>query len=99
MKENKTIPYIAYEASLAREERHIKRLIIALSITIVLLFASNAMWLYVYSQYDYGDTSTTTTIATASQDGTGTNIVGGGDIDYGAESDNSQDDHENKNTH
>ena len=71
--EEKNIPYIVYESTLATSERHIKRLIIALVICIVLLFVSNAAWLYCWSQYDYVSTEESTTY---SQDGEGTNIIG-----------------------
>lgn len=47
------IPYIVYEGEQTRNERNIKRLIIALVVSIVVLFASNAMWLVVWMQYDY----------------------------------------------
>jgi predicted negative regulator of RcsB-dependent stress response len=71
--EERNIPYIVYESTLAASERHIKRLIIALVICIVLLFVSNAAWLYYESQYDYVSTEESTTY---SQDGEGTNIIG-----------------------
>lgn len=54
-KETKDIPFIAYEYTMARFERTIKRLIIALILAIIMLFASNAMWLYEWCQYDYAD--------------------------------------------
>lgn len=47
------VPYIVYEGEQARNERTHKRLIIALIITIMLLFASNALWLAAWMQYDY----------------------------------------------
>lgn len=87
MQENNAVPYIAFEASLAREERHARRLLIALVISVVLLFSTNLAWLYVWNNYDY-ETADTTEITSASQDGSGVNIVGGGDINYGAESNN-----------
>lgn len=49
------IPYFAHEGIMSRYERIIKKLIIALIVSIVLIFASNALWLYVWSQYDYSD--------------------------------------------
>ena len=70
------IPYIAYESALARNERTIKRLIISLVLSILLIFASNAVWLYVFSQYEYGSEETTTT--TVKQDGKGQNVYGDG---------------------
>jgi hypothetical protein len=71
--EERNIPYIVYESTLATSERHIKRLIVALVICIALLFISNAAWLYYWSQYDYVSTEESTTY---SQDGEGTNIIG-----------------------
>ena len=40
-----SVPYIAHESSMARMERQIKRLWIALIVVIAMLFASNAGWL------------------------------------------------------
>lgn len=52
--ENPTkIPFIVYEATMARMERHIKRLWIALIIAITLIFASNAVWLLFINQYNF----------------------------------------------
>ena len=67
------IPYIVYESSQAAAERYIKRLIIALIISIALLFISNFIWLKAWTSYDYTSESETTTY---SQDGQGTNIIG-----------------------
>lgn len=69
---NDSIPYIAYESALARNERTIKRLIISLVLSIVLMFASNAVWLWAFSQYEYVDETTTT----VQQDGKGQNVYG-----------------------
>lgn len=52
--DNKDVPYIVYESTVALMERHTKRLVIALIICFILLFASNALWLYEWCQYDYG---------------------------------------------
>lgn len=78
------VPYIVYEGEMARQERHIKRLIIMLAIMLVLFFASNMAWLYVWNQYEYVDETETTIKAT--QDGEGVNIVGGEDVSYGPDS-------------
>ena len=67
------IPYIAFEATQARSERHIKRLIVALIISIVITFATNLAWLYTWNQYDYESESVTRTFV---QDGSGLNIIG-----------------------
>ena len=79
--DKKDVPYIVYEGAEARAERHIKRLIIALVLTVVMLFASNAFWLYEWTQYDYVSTETEYV-----QDGEGTNVIGAGnEVLYGAE--------------
>ena len=51
--ENQSISYIAHESAMARTERHIKRLWIALIVAITLIFASNVIWLAYISQYDF----------------------------------------------
>lgn len=48
-----SVPYIVHESSMARMERQIKRLWIALIVAVCLLFASNAAWLLAWMQYDY----------------------------------------------
>ena len=50
--EDKQIPYFVHEANMARMERGNKRLWIVLIITILLLFATNAIWLYEWMSYD-----------------------------------------------
>lgn len=67
------VPYIVHEGAMVRNERAIKRLVIALIIAIVLMFGSNALWLYAWLQYDYTSTITTQEY---SQDGYGLNIIG-----------------------
>ena len=58
MEDNK-IPYIAFEAEMARHERTIKRLLIALVIAIALLFISNIAWLFFFNQFDYATDTVT----------------------------------------
>ena len=81
MNNPKDIPYIAYEAAQSRLERIIKRQWILCIILIVLLVGSNIAWLIYESSFEYFETS-----IEAEQDGEGVNIVGGGDVNYGAES-------------
>lgn len=69
----KSIPYIAFESAQARSERYIKRLIIALIISIIIGFLTNLAWLYVWNQYDYQSETVTRTFV---QDGEGLNIIG-----------------------
>lgn len=47
------VSYIVFEGQMARMERIIKRLVFALVMAVVLLFSSNAFWLYEWCQYDY----------------------------------------------
>ena len=74
---NNMVPYIVYESAEAKNERTIKRLIIALVITIVLMFATNAIWIIEFFSFD--------TIDTTIDAGSGTaNYIGqDGDITYG----------------
>ena len=79
-----TVPYIIHESILARMERNSKRLLMALIIAILLLFASNAMWLYAWTQYDYSSDSTTTkTVDVNAKDGIANYIGNNGDISNG----------------
>lgn len=92
--DNNNVPYIVYEGAQAKNERTVKRLVIALVIAIALIFASNMAWLYVWSSYEYTGTETTTTYT---QDGEGTNIIGDSNevTDESADGENSQDAKEN----
>ena len=74
-----SVPYIVHESSMARMERQIKRLWIALIVSVCLLFASNAAWLYAWMQYDYS--SEETIVDVNSDDGGNANYIGNdGDI-------------------
>jgi len=79
------IPYIAFEGQMARNERHIKRLVIALVVAIVLMFASNALWLWAWMQYDYVETTTMTDeVDMDNESGNVNYIKNGGSIENGA---------------
>lgn len=78
-----SIPYVVYESAEAKNERLIKRLTIALIVSIVLMFTSNAIWLYAWCQYDYSSEDYTYT-----QDGEGYNNINTGtqgDVNNGAD--------------
>ena len=47
------VPYIVHESSMARMERQIKRLWIALIVAVALLFSSGAIFTYAWLQHDY----------------------------------------------
>lgn len=81
--ELREVPYIVHEGVMARMERQFKRLFIATLALIAALFLTNGLWLYAWLQYDY----VSETEITADQDGRGINIVGGGDVHFGPESD------------
>lgn len=93
MKENlpENVPYIVHESTMARMERQLKRMFIAVLVAVIALFASNAAWLYAWCQYDYVSES-----FEAEQDGSGVNIIGGGDINYGTEGNSSETEAEEK---
>ena len=77
-----SVPYIVHESSMARMERQIKRLWITILTLILLLVCTNAAWIWHESQFE----DVVTTIE--AEQGDGVNIVGGGDVSYGAESEN-----------
>ena len=76
MPENRpeSVPYIVHEAEMARQERHIKRLWIALIVAIVACVAITGGFLWYLNQYDF---------TSYEQDGQGVNIIGDGNgVDY-----------------
>jgi hypothetical protein len=79
------VPYIVYEGEQVRNERNIKRLVIALVITIMLLFATNALWLSAWLQYDYVgeetlETTKTKDVLVNADNGTANYVGHDGDI-------------------
>ena len=86
MEEQITVPYIVYESSMARAERQHKRLWIALIVAVVMILASNLVWLYVWNSYEYiGESS-----VTVEGEGNANYIGNDGDITNGE--DNSEED-------
>ena len=78
--DTKMIPYFLMEANADRLSSANKRLWVLCIILTVLLVVSNLEWLHYESQFE-------DSVATidATQDGSGINIVGNGDVNYGAE--------------
>ena len=79
------MPIAQHEKDQNRLMEIIKRLIAIIVILIVLFVGYIAFDKWRDSQYE-DVVSTEETIIDAQQDGEGTNIVGGGDVNYGAES-------------
>lgn len=77
--EDNKVPYIVYESSEARHERIEKRLIIALIISVALLFVTNVSWLVYNSQYDYSDE----TVELKADEGNANYVGKNGDITNG----------------
>lgn len=48
-----TIPFVAHESEMSRLEKITKRQWIALIVAIIMIFISNAIWIYAWEQYDY----------------------------------------------
>ena len=89
-KDNEQIPQQSkHELAFAFAERMVKRLWITTLILIFMLVGTNGAWLWYESQFE--EVVTTTTIE-AEQDGSGVNIVGAGDVTYGAEGESNQND-------
>lgn len=78
------MPIAQHEKDQNRLMDIIKRLIAVIVILIVLLVGSNIGWFVYESSFETVEANET--IIEAEQDGSGVNIVGGGDIDYGTES-------------
>lgn len=74
-----SVPYIVHESAQARMERTLGRLWVTIVLLIVLLVGTNLAWIVYESQFE-------DVCVEAEQDGSGVNVVGGGDVIYGAES-------------
>lgn len=81
-----SVPYIVHESAEARHERTEKRLITALVLAVLLLFISNAIWLYSWMQYDYGTIEDSYSVDMDAGDGIATYVGEDGDISYGTNS-------------
>ena len=75
-----SVPYIVHESSMARMERQIKRLWIAVLVLIVMLVGTNGAWLWYNSQFETVETVTEEYQADAS-DGGNASINGDGSVD------------------
>ena len=85
MEERTTIPYIVHEGIMVRMERQIKRITVALIVTVILMFVSNALWLYAWTQYDY---TSTQSVDIDGKQGNANYVENGGSIVNGTDTDN-----------
>ncbi len=69
----------AHEIIVAVMERQVKRLFILCLVIFAALVISNAAWIY------YENSFQDVVVTENTQDGEGTNIMSGGDVNYGAE--------------
>lgn len=81
------MPIAQHEKDQNRLMEIIKWLVAVVALLIVLLVGSNVGWLIYESQFQTVET-VEEVIIDAQQDGSGVNIVGGGDVEYGTESQN-----------
>lgn len=87
-----TVPYFVHEGILARQERTIRRMTIALILSILLIFATNVIWLWGWLQYDYtGEETTTQRVNVDAKDGTANYIGNNGSITNGTDNSNEKD--------
>lgn len=85
MEDKTTIPYIVHEGTMVRMERQIRRITVALIISVILMFISNALWLYAWTQYDY---SSTQSVDIDGKQGNANYVENGGSIVNGTDTDN-----------
>lgn len=90
--QNVSVPYVVHEATVARQERQIKRMWIALIVLAAAWFLTNMIWIGVFSSYDYS--STTEEIIVDAEDNGNANYIGQDGNIYNGE-DNSAETQEN----
>ena len=83
-KDEKISGEAAQEIFVAIMERQVKRLFILCLVIFSALVISNAAWIF------YENTYQDVVVTENTQDGEGINILGGGDVNYGAETKDSQ---------
>lgn len=83
IKKTEPVPYIVHESAQARNERTVKRLVIALIVLALLWFATIGIGVYAWMQYDY--TSEESVVDVDANDGVSNYIGNDGDIVNGAD--------------
>lgn len=97
-KENRqTVPYIVHESAMVRNERQVRRLVVALVVAIVCIVLCNLAWLYAWMQYDYSSEDTQTVTTVEAQDGIANYIGNDGSIVNGE--DHSSEENEETDSH
>lgn len=86
--EHRDVPYLIYEATQARNERTVKRLILVVIISIALMFITNGICLYAWMQYDYTATDEYSVELDAGDGGNANYIGNDGDIVNGEDKGN-----------
>lgn len=92
--ENKdlTVPYIVYESAIDKADRRDKRNIIIIALLIIMLVATNIVWIVVWNSYDYVDTDDSYSVDVDADDGGNANYIGNdGDIYNGTSDGNEKD--------
>lgn len=64
-----TVQYIVYESAMERNERNFKRLWELIVILVLLLVASNVLWLWHSQQFEREEITTTQTVEQDAEDG------------------------------
>lgn len=88
MEEQMTVPYIVHESAMARSERHIRRLVIALIVAVVMIAVTNIAWLWVWNSYEYVGESESVSVE---GEGTANYIGNDGDITNGKDNSSTED--------
>ena len=79
------VSFAAYESILTIYERHVRRLLVALLVSVILLFASNVAWLYFFSQFEFTGAEEYTDVFQEGDRFNNANLGEQGDVFYGAE--------------
>ncbi len=77
------VSFAAFESVRCMYERFIKRLLIALLVTVILLFTSNIAWLHFFSQFDFSGDYVEDTYTQEGEGRFNINTGEQGAIDYG----------------
>ena len=91
-RELEPVPLIVHESAMARAERHIRQLWIALIILILLFTGTNVAWIIYESQWEVVEETESTEVYQDVETGIGDAVVAGiGDIRYGESTTDSSD--------